>query len=290
VLRNSKQDACLADPDARRKKVENPACSGRLQLGGLGIAGVALKRAKWSAARAAWLVTLALAGCSARHLPATHDDEDEHEGGGGAGAQADSAAPDAPPWLIEGRDARLDCPLANQVEETLAGSCPLFGNEEPCHESDEPCTHYDATSLPGSLMVCRSYCRADYDFWVTRCSHACGHECPEPPAGAVVVELDHHDCTSRPVEQCRAEELTVQDQLDRELQSNVLGRVATSEQLVDQSVVIYFENGCATRVHLPDEQSLPFVEPVVRQELEGRRLSCAETRSCGMVHGPQTLP
>lgn len=244
---------------------------------------------QWSAAWTAWLVALAAAGCSDRHLPSKPGSEDELEDGGGTEPPGDGD--EAPPWIIDGVDARLTCPITMPVEEALSVSCPVVMSAGPCDEPDVPCVHYDTTSVTGSLLVCETRCRRDLGppFWATNCSNECKRECPEPPAGAVIVELDASDCMSLPLEECFADGLTLQDQVDGELQT-MLHPATSSADIVDQSVVVYFENGCATRVHWPNERLLPIIEPILRRELAGLRLSCASALSCGVLHGPMTLP
>jgi hypothetical protein len=237
-------------------------------------------------------------------LPSRPGSEDELEDGGGteppgdgdgdgdlqdAGGVLDAGGP--PPWLIDGRDARLACPLTASVEEALSRSCPAVMDVAPCDQPDAPCAHYDATSVPGSLLICQTRCRHDLGppFWATTCANECQRECPAPTPGALVVELDATECMSLPMQECFADGLTLQDQLDRELQA-LLHRATSSGELVNQFVVVHFEHGCATRALLPDEHSLPIIEPILREELSGLRLRCASMLSCGTISGPMTLP
>lgn len=240
---------------------------------------------QWNAAWVAWLVAVAAAGCSDRHLPSNPSSEDAPEDDGGG-----TAAEDEAPWLVDGGDLRVLCPVAQGLEEALVPSCLGIMHTLPC-ELGDVCAHYARGSTAGSADICTFRCRQDLDppHWAFDCSNACDYQCPEPAPGAPLVELDTSDCANRPLRACDADRPTLQSQLDAELRA-LMPEVAESYEIKEQAVTVLFENGCATRVVAPNASALAFIEPIARQALGASRLRCATELGCGTIHGPSTLP
>jgi hypothetical protein len=220
---------------------------------------------------------LIVAGCSTRS--SSSPDKPFEPNAGAGGAATDDDAGDEP----AASDPRLECPLARGLEQLVASSCPDLGDfGSQCSQVGARCISYKTGD---AWFACNATCDSARK-WRVDCSGTCRHACAEPPSEGAVVELDTSDCTRRPLAACNEGALTLQSQLDGQVEALLPAERFMLTDLAGDTLVVQFENGCAKRFFAKGGRALPVTERFIRGELQELRLRCALALECAEVPGP----
>jgi hypothetical protein len=125
--------------------------------------------------------------------------------------------------------------------------------------------------------------------WSKRCE-TCRHGCTRPTDARPFYELDTSDCESREVRGCVEQPGAIQTQLDADLRAVFSEPGLALLEIKEDSLVVHFENGCATAFHAAAfDRPLAELEGQARELLGHQRFACAMQLSCGMLVGPSTI-